>query len=44
LITPHCANTPDMAVPVLSARVRDNVRRRIEGRPLHGVIDVDAGY
>lgn len=44
LITPHCANTPDMAVPVLSARVRDNVRRRIEGRLLHGVIDVDAGY
>jgi phosphoglycerate dehydrogenase-like enzyme len=44
LITPHCANTPEMAVPVLTARVRDNVRRRIAGEPLLGVIDRAAGY
>lgn len=44
LITPHCANTPEMAVPVLSARVRDNVVRFIAGAPLLGVVDVDAGY
>lgn len=44
LITPHCANTPEMAVPVLSERVRENVRRRIRGAPLLGVVDVDAGY
>jgi phosphoglycerate dehydrogenase-like enzyme len=44
LITPHCANTPQMAVPVLTERVRDNVRRRIAGLPLLGVVDVDAGY
>jgi phosphoglycerate dehydrogenase-like enzyme len=44
LITPHCANTPEMAVPVLTERVRENVRRRIAGLPLLGVVDVDAGY
>ena len=44
LITPHCANTPEMAVPVLSERVRENVRRRIAGLPLLGVVDVEAGY
>lgn len=44
LITPHCANTPEMALPVLTERVRDNVRRRIAGEPLLGVVDVDAGY
>jgi len=44
LITPHCANTPEMAVPVLTKRVRDNVRRRIAGLPLLGLVDVDAGY
>lgn len=44
IITPHCANTPEMAEPVLTARVRENVRRRIAGEALLGVIDVDAGY
>jgi phosphoglycerate dehydrogenase-like enzyme len=44
IVTPHCANTPEMAVPVLTARVRENVRRRIAGEPLLGVVDVDAGY
>ena len=44
LVTPHVANTPDMAVPVLSRRITENVRRRIDGRPLIGVVDVEAGY
>jgi phosphoglycerate dehydrogenase-like enzyme len=44
LITPHTANTDDMAVPVLSARVEENVRRFVHGWPLFGVVDVDAGY
>ena len=31
IITPHTANTIDMAIPLLSERVRENVRRRIAG-------------
>jgi len=44
LITPHCANTPQMALPVLTTRVRENVRRFIAGEPLLGLVDVNAGY
>lgn len=44
LITPHTANTPEMAVPLLAARVRENVRRRIAGESLIGLVDPDAGY
>ncbi len=44
LITPHTANTPEMAVPLLSARVGENVRRRIAGEPLLGLVDPAAGY
>lgn len=44
LITPHVANTPEMAVPLLSERVRENVRRFGSGAPLLGVVDVKAGY
>jgi hypothetical protein len=33
-----------MALPLLSERVRENVRRRIAGEPLLGPVDVDAGY
>ncbi len=43
-ISPHVGNTPEMAVPLLSARVRDNVRRFIAGEELVGIVDVDAGY
>lgn len=43
-ITPHVGNTPDMAVPLLSARVRENVRRFISGDELLGPVDVAAGY
>lgn len=44
LITPHVGNTPEMAIPLLAARVTDNVRRFAAGEPLIGAIDVEAGY
>ena len=44
LITPHTGNTQAMAVPLLSERVRENVRRRIAGEPLLGLVDAAAGY
>lgn len=44
LLTPHVANTPEMAVPLLSNRVRENVRRFLAGEELLGPVDVDAGY
>ena len=44
IITPHVGNTPEMAVPLLAARVEDNVRRLTTGRQLVGRVDVDAGY
>ena len=44
IITPHVGNTPDMAIPLLSARVTENVRRFGAGDNLIGLVDVDAGY
>lgn len=44
LITPHTANTKAMGRPLLATRVRENVRRRIAGEPLLGLVDVDLGY
>lgn len=44
LISPHVGNTPEMAVPLLSARVRENVRRFVAGEELIGLVDVVAGY
>jgi phosphoglycerate dehydrogenase-like enzyme len=44
IITPHTANTPAMAIPLLSARVTDNVRRWAAGEPLLGPLDPAAGY
>lgn len=44
LITPHVGNTPEMGVPLLEARVRENVRRFAAGEPLIGLVDVVAGY
>jgi phosphoglycerate dehydrogenase-like enzyme len=44
IITPHTANTMEMAIPLLSDRVRENVRRRIAGEPLLGMVDPAAGY
>jgi phosphoglycerate dehydrogenase-like enzyme len=44
LITPHTANTLEMAYPLLTERVRENVRRRIAGEPLLGPVDAASGY
>ena len=44
LITPHTANTEDMAKPLLSARIAENVRRFAADDELLGVVDPDLGY
>ena len=44
IITPHIGNTPAMAVPLLSARIAENVRRYVNGEPLVGSIDPELGY
>ncbi|MET0825464.1 MAG: D-isomer specific 2-hydroxyacid dehydrogenase family protein [Acidimicrobiales bacterium] len=44
LITPHVGNTPEMARPLLSARIADNVRRFGAGKPLVGRVDPALGY
>lgn len=44
LITPHIANTWDMAVPEFQALVARNVAAFKEGRPLEGLIDPAIGY
>jgi phosphoglycerate dehydrogenase-like enzyme len=44
IVTPHTGNTPEMAVPLLAARITDNVRRWAAGQPLIGPVDPVAGY
>ncbi|MGI8307698.1 D-isomer specific 2-hydroxyacid dehydrogenase family protein [Saccharopolyspora hattusasensis] len=44
IISPHSANPKSLLVPALARRVEDNVRRRLAGQPLLGVIDRTAGY
>lgn len=44
LITPHVANTWEMAEPLLAERVRANVERAVAGRPLLGLVDPSLGY
>lgn len=44
IITPHVGNTPAMAVPLLGARVTENVRRFAAGVDLIGTVDPDLGY
>jgi phosphoglycerate dehydrogenase-like enzyme len=44
LITPHTGNTYEMAIPLLSARIADNVRRFGLGQPLLGPVFPDLGY
>lgn len=44
VITPHIANTWDMALPELRGVVRRNVAHFVSGRPLEGVVDVELGY
>ena len=44
LITPHTANTWEMAEPLFAERVTANVRRYVAGEPLLGVVDPALGY
>lgn len=44
IITPHVANTWDMAVPELTAMVERNVARFAAGEPLEGLVDPVVGY
>jgi phosphoglycerate dehydrogenase-like enzyme len=44
IITPHTANTTEMARPMLTARITENVRRFGAGEPLIGLVDADRGY
>jgi len=44
IVTPHTANTYEMAVPLLAERITENVRRWIAGEPLVGLVDPAAGY
>jgi phosphoglycerate dehydrogenase-like enzyme len=44
LVTPHVANTWDMALPELRALVRRNVARFAGGEALEGLVDAAAGY
>jgi phosphoglycerate dehydrogenase-like enzyme len=44
IVTPHTANTFEMAKAPLTARITENVRRFDAGEPLIGLVDVAAGY
>ncbi len=44
IITPHTANTEDMAVELLPPRITENVRRFAAGEPLIGRVDPKLGY
>jgi phosphoglycerate dehydrogenase-like enzyme len=44
LLTPHIANTWDMALPELRALVERNVRHFVSGESLEGVVDLALGY
>lgn len=44
IITPHVGNTPAMAVPLLGARITENVRRWIAGETLVGTVSPTLGY
>ena len=44
IITPHVGTTPDMTLPLLTARVCDNVRRWCAGKTLVGLVDPVHGY
>ena len=44
IITPHTANTQEMAAPLLATRIRENVQRFDAAEPLLGPVDGSAGY
>ena len=44
VITPHIGNTREMGLPLITDRVRNNVRRWLAGEDLLGLVDVARGY
>jgi phosphoglycerate dehydrogenase-like enzyme len=44
IITPHVGNTPEMATPLLTERIRKNVRRYAAGKKLLGPVHPELGY
>ena len=44
VITPHIGNTREMGLPLITDRVRENVRRWLTGEDLLGLVDVALGY
>jgi phosphoglycerate dehydrogenase-like enzyme len=44
IITPHTADTWEMIVPLLAARIRANVAHFVAGEPLEGSVDPASGY
>lgn len=44
IITPHVGNTPEMAIPLLSERIRVNIRRWAAGDDLLGPVHPELGY
>jgi phosphoglycerate dehydrogenase-like enzyme len=44
IITPHTADTPEMCIPLLNARIGRNLAARAAGQPLEGLVDAVAGY
>lgn len=44
ILTPHTANTQEVAGPRLSRRIADNVRRFANGGELVGTVDAGHGY
>ncbi len=44
VITPHIGNTREMGLPLITNRVRENVRRWLAGEDLLGLVDVTLGY
>jgi len=44
IVTPHTADTPEMADPLLAERVRLNTARFVRGEALEGLVDPAKGY
>ncbi len=44
IITPHVGNTPEMAVPLLTERISQNVKLFARGEELLGPVHADLGY
>jgi phosphoglycerate dehydrogenase-like enzyme len=44
IITPHTADTPEMCIRLLSARIVDNVKALIAAKPLVGQVNLKLGY